>query len=248
MTQKPNIRTKTDRWHHACAGEVFDLLERLRHGELDAQAYQDRLMALLEKARLSQSLADEIAQVMARGGQLELVRRHVNECRYTVLLYRIDEGEAHPPHQHYNLISTQVILRGQIHIREYERTGSGETGRLTLKLVRDALLGPGDVFNASEWRRNVHWFNAVGGPALIFNINARGYEPSTLGGEEGQQFGRLYTDTTNFSPDGLVAAADIDPDGAHKLFASRPLDDFPVPPKALASASGSDGEPHIDIG
>ncbi|MEZ5872469.1 MAG: hypothetical protein R3D32_11640 [Nitratireductor sp.] len=227
------VRTKTNRWAGPMPGALFALLERLRLREISRADYQRELLLMLEGENLGQSLAAEIGKAMASHDQLELLRCHVNECRYTALLYRVDDSEAHPPHEHFNMISTQVVIAGKIHLREYQRNGREDGEHVTLELVRDAVLGPGDVFNASEWERNVHWFSAEGGPALIFNINARGYEPSTFPNAHEPGFGRLYVDPTGYDEAGVVHGEELTPEEARQRFGWRRLSEFPVPESAL---------------
>ena len=233
-SMQPVVRTKTDRWRSPLSASLLQLLEALRCGQISRIDYQKSLLDLLGREGLEEALAPEVAEAMASHAQLELLRRHVNECRHTVLLYRVDEGEAHPPHEHFNMISTQVVVRGTIHLREYQRVDREDGDHVRMRLVRDALLGPGDVFEASEWERNVHWFSAEGGPALIFNINARGYEPSTFPNAHEPGFGRLYVDPTRYDYEGLVHGEEISPQVAKERFGMRPLSAFPVPEKALA--------------
>ncbi|MEZ5799291.1 MAG: hypothetical protein R3D29_00690 [Nitratireductor sp.] len=232
------VRTKTDRWRSPLSSALFELLEELRLRRITRADYQKTLLNWLDREGLSNALAPEISEAMASHQQLELLRRHVNECRHTVLLYRVDEGEAHPPHEHFNMISTQVVLAGKIHLREYQRKMREDSDHIAMRLVRDAVLGPGDVFNASEWESNVHWFCAEAGPALIFNINARGYEPSTFPNLTDPGFGRLYVDPTRFDVAGTVHGVETSPEEARRRFGWRRLSEFPVPDCALAAANG----------
>jgi len=240
---EPRIRVKTDRWNSAMKPAFFDLLERLRHGAIATQDYMRELMHLLEGEHLAHALRQEGDEAMRIDGQLELLRRHVDDCRHTVLLYRVDENEVHPPHHHFNVISAQVVLRGRVQLREYERIRRDGDGRLVMKLARDCELRPGGVFNAGEWHRNVHWFTAVGGPALIFNINARGYEKATFDSEDQGRFGRRYIDLSSIGEDGTATCEELDEESAETRFQGKPLTDFPLP----AGLAGTGEGPSISI-
>lgn len=183
------IRTKVDRWSHPVARALHQGLEALRLGQNDTAAFQARALALLLEARLGEALAAEIALVRRTGADLWLVRRHVGPCRYTLQLVHVAEDEVHPLHQHHNLISTQIVLEGRIRLREYDRVRKPD-GSVVLSLARDAVLYPGEPFQASEWARNVHGFEATGGPAILWNFNARGYERTTFAEDDGRGFGR----------------------------------------------------------
>ena len=116
-------------------------------------------------------------------------------------------------------------------MREYDRIGRDANGKLKLKIASDRTLHPGDWFQASEWSRNVHWFQAVDGPALIFNTNARGFEQNTFDDDGG--FGRRYIDPTLFQSDNLIIGEEFDTSEAHARFAGKSLDRFPVPKGVL---------------
>lgn len=225
----PRIRTKVLKLESAIDEALFAILEKLRLGRIEVAEYQRRTMEMLEAFELSKTFAAQIEVARNQDEQNWLVRRHVDECRYTLLFFKVDENEIHPPHQHNNLISTQVVIEGRIHLREYERAGRDDNGRLNLRLVRDARLGPGEVFQASEWRRNVHWFGAIDGPAVLLNINARGYERTTFAQDNPEVFGRRYLDPREFGADGLITCEEIDEAECERRFQGRRLEEFNAP-------------------
>lgn len=225
----PRIRTKVLKLESVIDDALFDTLEALRCGRIDVVEYQQKAMRMLGSMKLAKTFAAEIDLTKNQDEQNELVRRHVEGCRYTMLLYKVNEGEVHAPHQHHNLISTQVVVEGKIHLREYDRVGRDGGGRLNLRLVRDAILSPGDVFQASEWSRNVHWFCGVEGPAVLLNINARGYEAKVFAQDDDGAFGRRYLDPGKFDGDGLITCEEIDEAQCARRFHGRSLAGFPAP-------------------
>lgn len=225
----PRIRTKVNILDEKIDEEFFNIAERLRAGEVSVEDYQVETLKFLEKLHINSTFERDIALARASAEQHWLVRRHTDECRYTLLFASVAAGEVHPPHQHFNLISTQVVIEGHIHLREYQRIRYDENNQLIVQMLRDETLGPGDAFQASEWHRNVHWFCAVDGPALIFNVNVRGYENSTFDTNDDGPFGRRYLDPTKFTPDGLIACPSFDEDEAERRFQGRPLANFPAP-------------------
>ncbi|WP_350333998.1 hypothetical protein [Coralliovum pocilloporae] len=228
----PCIRTKINRWHSPLSDQVFYLLENLRTRMIKTEDFQTRLHQLLFNTDIEAEFSEAMEEASTADDQVWLLRRHVDGCRYTVIVYRVDEGEVHPPHQHHNLISTQIILRGQIHLREYDRLARTSNG-IQLRLARDAVLGEGETFQASEWSRNAHWFCAHNGPALVFNINARGYEAETFDPTDDGSFGRRYLDPTQFSERGHINAEELDREDAENRFQGKLLSDFPIPDHAF---------------
>ncbi|MEL7429810.1 MAG: hypothetical protein AAFN43_07400 [Pseudomonadota bacterium] len=224
----PRIRTKTNLLPDKIDDAYLAIIHRLRRGEISVETYHRECLDYFHPILSDGVMRDLERKSLATNGELELLRRHIDECRYTVIMYRVPEGYVHPPHHHFNVISTQIVLQGKIRIREYDRIGRNADGQLQMALVSDRTLGEGDWFQASEWKRNVHWFQAVDGDALVFNTNARGFEPETFDQEEGR-FGRRYIDPTSFSNDGTILAREIDEAEANALFGNKALDIFPVP-------------------
>ncbi len=234
QTQNPRIRTKLMRINEKIDDDFFQILERLRGGEISIEKFQEESLAFFENVRLSKAFTDDIAIAAGSDEQRWLVRRHTDNCRYTILFYRVNENEAQPPHQHHNLVSTQVIVSGRIHLREYERVERSDDGKLRIRLVRDAILGPGDVVQASEWSRNVHWFSGEGGPAVIFQMNARGYDTTVFNDDDEGAYGRRYLDPTNVSEDGVAECEVLDPEEAFLRFKGHSLGEYPVPPTVVS--------------
>lgn len=232
----PAVRTKTNLLPTAMDEGYFDIISRLGAGELSVEQYHAECLSYFHSPVMGGEFSELEERALVKEGQLELLRRHTGDQRYTVILYRVDEGEVHAPHHHFNVISTQIVVRGRIRLREYDRVKRDESGNLIMKLVSDRILNPGDWFQASEWVRNVHWFQAIDGSALIFNTNARGFEKTTFDQEEGN-FGRRYIDPTKFGEDGGVLGREIDASEAQAMFQGASLDDFAVPKTAISNES-----------
>ncbi|MFK5977810.1 MAG: hypothetical protein QM488_02855 [Rhizobiaceae bacterium] len=224
----PRIRTKISQIESDLDEVLYRHIEKLRLRGYSVDEFQNTL------AEFCRAQADDpIFAALGDKTSIEnqshwLIKRHIDHRRYSALFYHVAENEAHPPHHHHNVISTQIVINGKLQLREYERVERRDDGRLVLKLVSDRMIGSGDVFQASEWQRNVHWFCAVDGPAVIFNINARGFEETTFDADEGP-FGRCYIDPTQFDETGLIVTEEFDAERAHSLFQGRRLDKFPVP-------------------
>ncbi|MEO0809975.1 MAG: hypothetical protein AAFW82_04930 [Pseudomonadota bacterium] len=201
-------------------------VERLRIRQITVEKYQQEIMELLCTLDLHKEFAGAISAVRGNSAAEWLVRRHIGACRYTVQVYGVEAGEVHPPHHHHNLISTQMVLEGCVHLRAYERVGRNVNGQLLLRLVRDDRLGPGDVFQVSEWQCNAHWFGAVDQAALIFSVDARGFEQKTFDTPDCTGFGRRYLDPTRCESEGVIVCESLDREEAMRRFRHRPLSSF----------------------
>lgn len=231
--ENPRIRTKVLDIDPEIDTALFRLTEKFRTGEMDAEGFQNGLVAVLQQYPMHPCFSEAIAAARSSSEQKWLVRRHVEHCRYTILFFKVDQNEVHPPHHHHNLVSTQIVVEGKIHLREYERIGRDDQGRLKVQLVRDDVLGPGDRFQASEWSRNVHWFSGEEGPAVVFNMNVRGYEPTLYNPHDMEAFGRRYIDPTSIDESGIAVCEEFDAAEAQRRFQGKPLTDFPLPPSVV---------------
>ncbi|PCI04378.1 MAG: hypothetical protein COB78_08665 [Hyphomicrobiales bacterium] len=224
----PRIRTKISQIDNGLDETLYQHIDKLRLGGYSVDEFQNALAEFC-RAQASDPNFSALGDKTSVENQSHwLIKRHIDYCRYSALFYHVAENEAHPPHHHHNVISTQIVISGTLQLREYERIERRDDGRLVLKLVSDRMIGPGDIFQASEWSKNVHWFCAEGGPAVIFNINARGFEDKTFDTDEAA-FGRCYIDPTQFDNTGLIITEEFDAERAHELFQGRRLDEFPIP-------------------
>ncbi len=223
------IRTKSNHLPPDIDREYLAIIHKLRIGSLDVDGYHRVCLEYFSRKLDEGAFSHLAVRARAQDEEFELLRRHLDEKRYTVILYKVNEGQVHPPHHHFNVVSTQIVVEGALRLREFDRVRREDDGTLVLKLASDRILKPGDWFQASEWKRNVHWFQAIDGSALIFNTNARGFEASTFDEDSGS-FGRRYIDPTCYDDEGLIVCEEFDKPEALVRFDGKSLDSFEIPP------------------
>jgi hypothetical protein len=82
------------------------------------------------------------------------------------------------------MASALLVVRGNVEAREYHRIKGLETDDDTVMLEQssDGILPEGGGLLTSDDHNNVHWFGALGGPAVALNFQvvglARGKRPS----------------------------------------------------------------------
>jgi len=203
------------------------LIERLAAHDLAPGEYQKEVKALHEELDLPRALAGLIDQTLAAKEDIVLYRRTGARHRETIQLFYLDPNVFHPPHCHHNILSTQIILRGKAHIREFDRVARLDDDAILMRLRRDAIVGPGDALRATEIDANCHWFGAVDGPVMMLNFNAYGYQDWTFD-PKGPLRRKLVDPTFGRSSDGLFLAREITVEQAYAKFGGRPLSDFPM--------------------
>lgn len=215
-----------DAFDHPLATTLRALMTRLAEGELTALAFHDATASALAAARLADVLAAPMAAALASGTDQVLLRRAEGARDYTLQVIHVAPGEVHPPHVHHNVISTQIVLHGALHAREYARERRLGPGRLALRLLTDGVYGAGAAMQSSEFSRNSHWFAADTAPALMLNFNIRGFERETF--DPISTLGRRLVDPTGEAlADGSIAAAELTPDAAYARFGGAALAAFP---------------------
>jgi PCO_ADO len=213
---------------HPLVEKSVALIDRLRRRDIAVQHFQAAIAALHAELDLTVSLADWIQRALAEQQDQTLYRRTVQESRETIQLFYVAPGEVHPPHGHHNVISTQVVLHGGLHVREYDRVARLGPDTLLLTLQTDAWFTVGDAIRTTEISRNVHWFAAKAEPAVMLNFNIYGYQDWTLDPANRPFRRRLIDPTYGRTPDGWVIGKEVEVAAAYEKFGGKPIDSFPT--------------------
>lgn len=146
--------------------------------------------------------------------------------RWKLQIFYIPEGHSHPPHSHDDVASCLVLVRGRLEAREFNRLRRLENGGDTIMLEKasEAVLGPGDTLLTDDEYHNVHWFGAVGGPAVAFNFQVVGCQRGKRPSDEL----RSYVDPVGGSGSDPFPAGRLGKAEAHAKYATRPLSAFGV--------------------
>ena len=73
------------------------------------------------------------------------------------------------PHGHHNMISAHLLLKGEMHVRQYDLLDK-TSGHLLIRKTIDEAQGPGSLSSISPDRDNVHWLVALDKPAYTFDV------------------------------------------------------------------------------
>jgi|SRR5215204_53552 len=206
----------------------LELIEKLRRSELKPDAYQRAVQVMQEELDLPRTLAPWIERTLEEKQDIVVYRRTGKTHREALQFFYIDPNVFHPPHCHHNILSTQLMLRGRCHSREYDRIARLSDDTLLLRLRFDGWIGPGEALRASEIDRNCHWFGAGDEPVVMLNFNAYGYQDWTFNPKDRPLRRNLVDPTYGKNGDGLIIAKEVSVEEAYAKFGGRPLSDFPV--------------------
>lgn len=143
-------------------------------------------------------------------------------------LFFIGPKSAHPPHAHHDIMSVQTVLKGQLHLRQYDRVSRVDEWKIKIKLAQESVLKPGESILMTEHKHNVHWFGTESSPAVVFNFNVQGTPDSTFDSRQLRAPGRSYLDPMGARDGDFLIASEISRELSLELFAHRPLSDFPL--------------------
>lgn len=209
---------------------LLGLIDRLAAGAIGVDAYQATVAAEFRRPDLPDELRRWLAGAHAEKADQTLYRRTTPTHRISLQLLYLEPREVHPPHCHHNLISSQMVLDGQVHAREYDRVARLDPDTLLLRLLSDGVTGYGDVVQATEVARNAHWFAADDRPCVMLNFYILGFQTWTFDPPGSRLKGRRLLDPTREAQrDGLIVAPELPLEVGYRRFGNRPLSDFPIP-------------------
>lgn len=117
------------------------------------------------------------------------------------------------PHGHNNMATAFLVLKGDLRGRHYDRLEDGKDFFI-IKPTIDRKFGPGECSTVSDYKDNIHWFEAITEPAYIFNLHVLNVAP----GSE-LPTGRVYLNPNGEKlSDGLVRAPRIGYTESMKMF------------------------------
>jgi len=84
------------------------------------------------------------------------------------------------PHGHSNMVSAHLILKGEMHLRHYDKIRI-EGEKMIIKPTIDKIIKTGESSSISDDKDNVHWFIANTDSAFTFdvimlNLNEKEYD------------------------------------------------------------------------
>ncbi|MEX0678631.1 MAG: hypothetical protein WD063_16240 [Pirellulales bacterium] len=215
------IRPNVIRW----LAEVDQLGRDLKGQKLEQVAWQKKveellpqvdmpaLLELIDFDRLTSNLelVDEGARSLRLG--FPKVEGLPTELSFGKQIFALKKGRSVVPHGHNNMATAFLILRGDLRGRHYDRV-KDEPDHMIIKPTIDRKFSPGECSTVSDYKDNVHWFQAMTEPAFIFNLHVLGVNPGgTL------PTGRVYIDP-NGEPiaGGLTRARRIGYQEANQLY------------------------------
>ena len=215
------VRPQATRW----LSDVNQLGLDLKGASIDQLEWQKKVEQLLAQVDLPDLLSlvdfDRLTADVdfAERGERSLritfpkVEGLPTELSFGKQIFALRKGRSVVPHGHNNMATAFVILKGDLRGRHYDRT-KDEPGYMLIKPTIDRKFGPGECSTISDYKDNVHWFQAITEPAFIFNLHVMDVNPNPT-----QPTGRVYVDPEGEKiAGGLIRARRIGYKEANKLY------------------------------
>lgn len=128
-------------------------------------------------------------------------------------IFALKKGRSVVPHGHNNMATAFLILKGNFHGRHFDRV-QDEDDHIIIRPTIDRKFKVGECSTVSDFKDNVHWFQALEEPAFIFNIHVSGLNPDIA-----DTTGRVYLDPQGEKlKDGLIRARRVNYEEVNKLY------------------------------
>jgi hypothetical protein len=215
------IRPNVAHW----VGDVSQLGQDLKGQKLDQLTWQRKVEELMAQANLPELLKlidfDRLSSGVqfADRGERSLrfsfpkVEGIPNELSFGKQIFALRKGRSVVPHGHNNMATAFLILKGDLRGRHYDRVDD-EPGYMIIKPTIDRKFGAGECSTVSDYKDNVHWFEALTDEAFIFNLHVMDVNPGTR-----LPTGRVYVDPQGESiAGGLTRARRIGFKEANQLY------------------------------
>jgi hypothetical protein len=187
--------------------EVDELARSLGGDALTQAAWRSQMESLYGRVPFSELLKVVDLDALARDAplpttgesQLSLPRLEGLPARpaYYGFVGGFRAGRSIPPHAHNHLVSSFLVLQGELRGRHFDRLRDEEDS-MAIAATSDRVFRPGDFSTVTQGRNNVHWFTARTDHSFILDIGVADLAPAgTMHPLEGQQrgkTGRIYVD------------------------------------------------------
>jgi hypothetical protein len=128
-------------------------------------------------------------------------------------IFALKKDRSVVPHGHINMTTAFLILQGDLRGRHYDRL-KDEGEHLIIKPTIDRKFTVGECSTISDYKDNIHWFQAQSDTAFIFNIHVMDVNPGAPAAT-----GRVYLDPNGEKlSDGLIRAKRVDYATVNKLY------------------------------
>jgi hypothetical protein len=222
----PQVREPLQRW----ALRLDQICRDLETHELTPVQWQDETEALFSEVSLRDVIQDiDLERLVAgieypddhaatRRVTLPDIAGMERQMRWGPRVFALQCGRAIVPHAHNNMVSSHFVLRGEFHVRTFQRVRDDEN-HIVIEPSIDRVFQPGEVVTMSDQRDNVHWFVARSDHAFTFDVPVVDLFPGREYPTPAQYHGMIYIDPAgDRTSDGYIRAPVMDPEASIRKY------------------------------
>lgn len=109
-------------------------------------------------------------------------------------IFGMTKDRAIIPHGHSNMASLHLVLKGEMHLRQYNKLHTTNDERLIIQPTVDTTIKPGATSSISDEKNNIHWFIANSPTAftldiIMLDLQGRAYDIHNLDMDKAEALG-----------------------------------------------------------
>ncbi len=153
----------------------------LKHGEISPSEWQTFVEELYEKVSIEEVLKfidfDQLIKgfeypdlgVKTKPVKFPKLTQLPEDTTFVKKIFGMKKDRAIIPHGHSNMVSAHLVLKGEMHLRNYEKIAQ-EKEFLIIKPTVDKIISIGESSSISDEKDNIHWFIANSETAFTFDV------------------------------------------------------------------------------
>ena len=175
------VKPVTGKW----LTEVNQVCRDLKDEKVRQVIWQEKVEELFSKVRLEELL--ELVDFERLRKNLKIKAKSETSLRFNFKktegapsrlvfgkqIFALNKGNSVIPHGHNNMATAFLILKGNLHGRHFDRL-EDQPKHLIIKPTIDRKFKPGEHSSVSDYKDNIHWFEALTDNSFIFNIHILG--------------------------------------------------------------------------
>ena len=214
------LSSEARRW----SGQLNEISHDLRAQTLSSTEWQDRVEGLLGNVNLQDLLTridfDQLQRSLVlpetgvkwRDLNFREMQDYSEKLSYTARVFGMRKDRSIVPHGHHNLVSCHLVIKGDLHVRNYERLRDDDQS-LVIRPTIDKAISVRDCSSQSSLRNNVHWFTALSNTAFTFDVFVQDLDQTEPSGVD-----FIDPERAENLGDGTLRAQRLAEDEARKLY------------------------------
>ncbi len=161
--------------------------------ELFNQIELDDLLELVEFERLLEDFDYPDLGVATRSVHFPKLTGTPTNLGFTGKVFGMKRDRAIIPHGHKNMVSCHYVLRGELHLRHYDKLAEDDT-HMIIEPTIDLIAKVGSHSSISDEKNNIHWLRAATDTAftfdvLVLDLNGKRYEIDNIDPDDAKPIG-----------------------------------------------------------